>query len=332
MRTKVAFIVPYFGKFPNNFQLWLNSCAWNPSFDWLIFTDDKTEYDYPQNVKVKYFTFNGIIKLLQSRFDFAIDLPSPYKFCDFKPAYGEIFSDWLSNYDFWGYCDIDLVWGNLEHWINDDALLGIDRVSEWGHCCLFRNTKYINSLYRNKVDGVVDYHQVFSSECNYLYDEEGGGQKIFKHYNIPTLIIPLFDIRADKKRFMPTCATEPFLRQSISDVVFEISDSHVYMVSHESDKIIRQEFAYVHMAKRPMKIYIKSTINKYLLIPSKYIVWRELSLYQLKTLQPKFNWYPQYKWKGIKGKIDVLLGKNKVKWPGSRLQKISDFIHGKTNG
>lgn len=332
MQTKIAFVVPYFGKFPVNFQLWLNSCAWNPCFDWLIFTDDKTHYDYPPNVKVEYFSFGEIRKILQSHFDFAIDLPSPYKFCDYKPAYGEIFSNWLLDYDFWGYCDIDLVWGDLKKWINDDSLLGKDRVSEWGHCCLFRNNKRINSLYKTKLEGIIDYKQVFSSECNYLFDEEGGGQKIFDHYNLSTLTIPLYDVRADKKVFTATCATEPFMNEKYRDIIFEIFEGHVYMVCCNKCELVREEFAYVHMAKRAINIEIELDSTKYLLIPNKYIAWCELSLKDLKKLQPKIKWYPQYKWKGIKGKINVLLGKNKIKWPGSRLQKISDFIHGKQNG
>lgn len=45
-----VFILPYYGKFPNYFQLFLNSCGSNPEYDWLIFTDDHTAYDYPDNV------------------------------------------------------------------------------------------------------------------------------------------------------------------------------------------------------------------------------------------------------------------------------------------
>ena len=54
----IAYVVPYFGKFPKGFQFWLLSCKCNPSIDWLIFTDDKTPYDYPENVKVTYWTFD----------------------------------------------------------------------------------------------------------------------------------------------------------------------------------------------------------------------------------------------------------------------------------
>ncbi|WP_333562533.1 DUF6625 family protein, partial [Lactobacillus amylovorus] len=43
---KGAFIIPYFGHFNNYFQLFLNSCKYNSNYDWIIFTDDRTKYDY----------------------------------------------------------------------------------------------------------------------------------------------------------------------------------------------------------------------------------------------------------------------------------------------
>lgn len=88
----IAYVVPYFGKFPKGFQFWLMSCGCNPSIDWLIFTDDRTDYDYPDNVKVTYWTFDQMKARVQSVFDFPVSLERPYKLCDYKPAYGEILS------------------------------------------------------------------------------------------------------------------------------------------------------------------------------------------------------------------------------------------------
>lgn len=78
-----------------------------------LFTDDRTLYEYPNNVKAFYFTTDGLKDIFGKNYDFKIAIDNPYKFCDFKPAYGEIFADYLKGYDFWGHCDIDLLWGNI---------------------------------------------------------------------------------------------------------------------------------------------------------------------------------------------------------------------------
>lgn len=59
--------------------------------DFLVFTDDCTEYNYPDNVKVHYMSFEQMKELFQKHYDFPLSISAPYKFCDFRPAFGEIF-------------------------------------------------------------------------------------------------------------------------------------------------------------------------------------------------------------------------------------------------
>ena len=54
---KCLLIVPYFGKFNNYYQLFLNSIANLQSFDFLIVTDDKRKFINPQNVTCLYMSF-----------------------------------------------------------------------------------------------------------------------------------------------------------------------------------------------------------------------------------------------------------------------------------
>ena len=110
-KYSIAYIIPYFGRLRSDIELWLLSVKYNPTIDWILYTDDRTEYSYPPNVKVKYTTFEAIQCRIQSLFDFEVTLNTPYKLCDYKVAYGEAFADDLKDYDFWGYCDMDLMWG-----------------------------------------------------------------------------------------------------------------------------------------------------------------------------------------------------------------------------
>ncbi len=72
--NSICYVVPYFGTLPKtSFRLWLKSCKANPTVNWIIFTDDKTEYDYPNNVKVYYTTLDEMRERFQSFYDFPID-------------------------------------------------------------------------------------------------------------------------------------------------------------------------------------------------------------------------------------------------------------------
>lgn len=144
----IAFVVPWAGHLPPYFQLWLESCRWNSSIDFLLFTDDQTNYNYPNNVKVHYMSFEQMKELFQKQYDFPLSINVPYKFCDFKPAYGEIFSDYLKGYDYWGHCDVDLIWGGIRKFITDDILMKYKRIFSRGHCSIYQNLPEVNSLYR----------------------------------------------------------------------------------------------------------------------------------------------------------------------------------------
>ena len=71
---KVCFIIPYFGHLPNYFSLFLKTCAYNKNFDWLLITDDPTPYNYPNNFRVIYMSFEENYSLIQSKFDFQVAL------------------------------------------------------------------------------------------------------------------------------------------------------------------------------------------------------------------------------------------------------------------
>ena len=119
---KICLISVYFGKLPKYFQLWLDSCKGNPNVDFLVFIDDRTEFRYPDNVKRYFMSFEEVRTRFQLLFDFKIQLNTPYKLCDYKPAYGEAFIDYIDGYDFWGYCDIDIIWGDIRKYITEEKL------------------------------------------------------------------------------------------------------------------------------------------------------------------------------------------------------------------
>ena len=86
-----------------------------------------------------------------------------YKICDFKPAFGKLFEDYLSEYDFWGYSDIDLILGDLTKVLNPATLANFDILYGYsdfasGPFAIYRNTDHINLLFKK----IPDYVRVLS--------------------------------------------------------------------------------------------------------------------------------------------------------------------------
>lgn len=87
----------------------------------------------------------------------SVAIERPYKLCVLRPAYEDIFSEYLDCCDFWGFGDIDLIYGNIRDFASDKVLAKFDVFSarkEYisGSFSLFRNNDFINGLYKRSPD------------------------------------------------------------------------------------------------------------------------------------------------------------------------------------
>lgn len=271
---KIGLIVPYFGKLPSNFQIWLNSCKYNPSIHWLLFTDDHNSYVYPENVSVHYMGFNELLEKFQKHFDFPISLESSYKLTDYKVAYGEIFQDFLTEFEFWGYCDIDLIFGNIRNFITDEILDSYDKILSRGHLTLFRNTESINALYRQNMGEILPYKEVFTHPQHFYFDEWGknGINQIFKSMNLPMYDEVIFhDVFHRKFRFIPSQLMHKKEFQVPNIYFWERGNLYRYYNS-KTNGLEREEIMYVHFLRRKMgTIYQEENAEKVLMVPNKFM-------------------------------------------------------------
>lgn len=319
---KIAYIVPYFGKFPAHFKLFLLSCRCNPSVNWLIFTDDKTEYDYPDNVKVYYCSFDEIKERFQSNFDFDISLERPYKLCDFRPAYGEIFAQELEEYDFWGHCDLDQVWGDIRTFYTNEILSKNDKIGFNGHSVLYRNNEKINSIYKTEIEGNPSYTEIFSTDKGYAFDENMV-DSIFEKLEIPTFRkIVYANLAKYHKNFSLSWIT-PQDEYKNKNQVFVWEDGKLNRYYYHNGGVGTDEFMYLHYWCRPttFKINEYSTAKKYLIYPDI-------------TTDKDFELTPKFVYKKSKGSFVIFMAKtlyrNRKKLTPERIWfNIKDLIRKK---
>ncbi len=171
--TKIAIVICFIGKLPWYFNYYLHSCSFNPTIDFYIFTDDNTFFGKgSENVKFHKINLAYFNSLATIKLGFEIDIKFSYKLCDFKPAFGLIFEDYLHNYDIWGFGDIDVIYGNIRNFMTDDILNEFEVISvrpDWLPGCfvLLQNTKKMTNLFKES----KDYKTVFTTEKHYCFDE-----------------------------------------------------------------------------------------------------------------------------------------------------------------
>ena len=168
----ILLILPYFGKWPIWFGAHLKSIEQNQTVHWLIVTDCELPEIYPSNIRFISTTLHELNAKVNSVVEANVPL-TPRKFCDLKPAYGAIFNEYVKEYDFWGFCDMDIIWGDIRAFITDEVLENYDIISSRkeaisGHFNLFRNTLEINQLYKQ----VPNYKKLFEETKFKWFDEE----------------------------------------------------------------------------------------------------------------------------------------------------------------
>jgi glycosyltransferase involved in cell wall biosynthesis len=153
----VCLVAAYLGPPPGWIRLYLQSCAHNPSIDFLILTDQDNFPPAPPNVRVRRLSASSFDKLASDKIGFDVRLSHSRKLCDFKPAYGHLFEELLEGWDYWGYTDLDVVYGDLRRHLTDACWHDYDLFTARkeflvGHFTLLRNNDRMNRLYQESRD------------------------------------------------------------------------------------------------------------------------------------------------------------------------------------
>ncbi len=281
---KLCFIIPYFGELPNYFPLFLKTCEYNPEFNWIIFTDDNRNFEYPANVQKVSMNFEDCKLLIQSKFELEINLPKPYKLCDLKPMYGYIFNDYIKDYSHWGYCDLDIILGNLGKYLTDDILAKYDKLFCLGHMTIFKNTPYHNQLFMSPVSGKVIYMNILSNPSICWFDEEwNNNYNINKIYEQHERIIYTNDLSFNiavsynhfrRSQYVGKKNAPPhgFKIEHEKKALYIWEKGDLYRLYLKNGEMVREDFLYMHLQKRQMRI--KPSVlrmKKFKIVPDEFL-------------------------------------------------------------
>jgi len=171
-KHKILVLIFYYGEFPWYFSYFLHSCKFNSTIDFLIFTDIIHEFELPENVTIIKKSLVEIKEIASEKLGFEVSLEFPYKICDYRPAYGVIFTEFIQGYDFWAQGDIDVIYGDIRNFMTEDILNEYDFISmrhdfTTGCFALYRNTDLMNNIFKIS----KDYKKVFSTHQHFAFDE-----------------------------------------------------------------------------------------------------------------------------------------------------------------
>jgi hypothetical protein len=169
---KIGIIIPYFGALPEWFPYFQDTSTYNKELHWFLFSDHQIPHERKPNFTFSLLQKQDFVDLVRKKTGFNVNIDSPYKLCDFKPLFGKIFEDFLMGFDFWGYSDVDMVYGNVSRFITNKLFKNYDIISTYhgylsGPFSLFRNCEAINTLHKN----IYDIENILADPKHYGIDE-----------------------------------------------------------------------------------------------------------------------------------------------------------------
>jgi len=172
MMNIIALIIPYFGEFPEWMPLYLYSCSRQKNIDFIFYTDSDIPDKIYRNTIFHRISYQAYCKFVSQRLGVSFSPHNAYKLCDVRPFLGIIHAEELKNYKWWGYGDIDLVYGdlsllcsdyNLEHY--EVLTTHIDKIS--GHFTIMRNIP----KYTLACKLIPKWKELLCSQINQVMDE-----------------------------------------------------------------------------------------------------------------------------------------------------------------
>jgi hypothetical protein len=174
VKHRIVILIPYFGDWPEWMNFFIESCRANRSIDWILIGDADPPENRVANVSYVQTTFDQYKQLLSERLGTRVVADNPYKLCDIRPALPHVHSEIVSDYDFVGFGDIDVIYGDIRAFYDADVLDRYDLISSHpdrvsGHLCMMRNIPEMTRAYAR----ARGWKQAVGRQEHFGFDERG---------------------------------------------------------------------------------------------------------------------------------------------------------------
>lgn len=291
MKKKYSALCCYFGQWPVYFHFWLTSCKFNPLIDFFLISDiDVSSYNIPDNVILVRMSFQQVRSIIAEKLhqlvgdlDIETALDRPYKLCDFKPAYGYVFEDLFSGYEYWGWYDIDTVWGNIVSFIPPNKTWL--KIFPCGHLSFILNRPPFNRVFQ-MVDSFCcnnTWENVFTTPKSLYFDEHGGIHPLFKRPEFSDGYYRQVDfdnIRPPKWSKRPHFHSINYPGKS-HFLCYSFEHGHLFRNYIKGIRPQKEEISYLHISQRIMSVKTNPLADSFVVYPNSFDSWRAFSLMEL---------------------------------------------------
>lgn len=149
----IAICCLWFGPWPKWFDFTLESMKANRSIDWIIITGNAPPAKHCPNVRFQQISIQSYLSFVTSRLGVEPTINNNNNdVCKLKAALGHIHEDELNGYDFFGFSDLDIIFGNIRRFytpalLSKHQMLTTHNDLVAGHFTVMRNTPQLRTAF-----------------------------------------------------------------------------------------------------------------------------------------------------------------------------------------
>lgn len=289
---RIYLFIPYYGKFPNYYQLYLDSLRMNQDILTVFFiTDiDMKQYDVPENAVIvhmaKEMMQQRLADMLRTVFGKTVDpsllIKTNYKLVDFKVTFPIVFKDILEQHavteeDFVGWGDCDLIYGNLAKFIHFSENYHI--IGGWfGHFAAIKNIESFKLFFKE----VPNFFDLCTDNSKTFITDEIACREPLQHF-LAKNKYKMFYINLYYCDIVPPCFYHMFRKnhyqlsknffdtlhpkKNIHHLFFDLSKKRLSVVYDDGST---REAAYAHFQKRAMTLPFQTYANGYFVYENEF--------------------------------------------------------------
>jgi len=185
---KIALIQVWLGPFPDYFKYHLKTCKYQSNIDFLIFTDHEIKLKLPSNVKTFSITKSEIEDKISKLVGSSVILANNRKANELKASYGDLFKEYLTEYDYIGFYDIDTLLGDLYNWVNPylgkyNFITSTVKIYHdqrlTGPFTIWENKEELNTLYKN-----LNFTEIIKQKEVSCFEEQEFSDHVINNYSV----------------------------------------------------------------------------------------------------------------------------------------------------
>lgn len=201
MLKKIVLIQVWIGEIPNYFWYHYETTKNLENIDFLFFTDQDLILE-SSNYRVIKISKSDVEILLSQKLNTKIEIKSNKKICDVKAAYGDLFDNFIKDYDFFGCYDIDTLFGDVNEfltplldefeYISTGDPIYHNRLS--GPFLIMKNEEKFRKFYISQ-----EFIDCFNFDYVTCYEENYYSQRVFENFKVKLITNTNFDFKNSGK-------------------------------------------------------------------------------------------------------------------------------------